>query len=104
MSWRPILYALLTVAACARLLLQMAALPPYAGLDEPVLDGVERPDDAHGQPGLFGHLSHGRLFERFTRVRGALRQGPGHAVALASAATHDQLTTRTHGADDDAAG
>jgi anti-sigma-K factor RskA len=34
MSWRPILYALLTVAACARLLLQMAALPPYAGLDE----------------------------------------------------------------------
>lgn len=29
-----LLYALLTVAAAARLLMQMAALPPYAGLDE----------------------------------------------------------------------
>ena len=28
------LYALLAIAAAARLLLQMAALPPYAGLDE----------------------------------------------------------------------
>src|ERR1041385_5383537 len=31
---RIVLYALVGVAACARLLLQVAALPPYAGLDE----------------------------------------------------------------------
>src|ERR1051325_5041749 len=31
---RVLLYALVCVAACARLLLQLAALPPYAGLDE----------------------------------------------------------------------
>src|SRR2546423_14201927 len=31
---RVLLYTLLTVAALARLIMQVAALPPYAGLDE----------------------------------------------------------------------
>src|SRR2546428_13569583 len=34
MNRRGFLYALVMTAAAARLLLQMAALPPYAGLDE----------------------------------------------------------------------
>lgn len=34
MSRRATLYALLVIAAAARLLMQMAAMPPYAGLDE----------------------------------------------------------------------
>src|SRR5437588_9672209 len=33
-SKRVLLYALVSLAALARLLLQIAALPPYAGLDE----------------------------------------------------------------------
>src|SRR6266540_3383946 len=44
--------------------------------NEPVVDGVERPDQLHLEAGLLAHLSQGSLWNRLTRLLLALRQGP----------------------------
>ena len=56
------------------------------------------------RPVSSAHLAQGRLLERLARVGRALRQRPGHAVALAPPLAQDQLAARVRCAQDDPTG
>ena len=74
------------------------------GLDEEVLDRVERAGDPDLQAGLLGHLAEGGLLGRLAALGRALREGPGPAVALATATADDELRLSGLVTDDDPAG
>ncbi len=72
-------------------------------LDEPVLDGPDRDQDAHLEPGLLLHLAERRLLDGLVAVRGALGQRPGDAVRVATSTPEHELPASRALAQHDAA-
>ena len=74
------------------------------GLDEPVLDRVERAGDPDLSPVSSATSRSAVCSVRLAALRRALGEGPGPAVALATAAADDEPRLPGFVADDDAAG
>jgi len=77
---------------------------PGAGLDEGVLDGIERSADADLEARFLLDLTERGLLATLAGDRRALGQRPGPSVALATAAADDEVRLPGLVPDDDPAG